>query len=343
MEGTEPDSHNPTPYGRLGDFKADLSPTQTQFDGESSYGGTTVRSPSRNANGPGDGKVDSSDEPEEERPHINLAEDEEIDPGVFAFRPNALASLVDPKNITELVDMGGINGLLRGLGSDEKQGLSGKSLTSREGMAVHSGGDTKDVGEAQHQEAGAGQGASHRHSPESGGGGQKGVAHVPNIVVTGEDGASGDAEPERRSDDGKPSDNDDESSLTAYGADMDERLRVYGHNILPTRKTKTLIQLMWLALKDKVLVSRRFRTTLPYSVLNVHFLSGTSDCCRRRVLGPRVLPGLRYHAAGGRTACRLGGRCCYYGRYSHCCMWHLLIRKIVWKLTNAFRRSWSAR
>ena len=43
----------------------------------------------------------------------------------------------------------------------------------------------------------------------------------------------------------------------AFNAPLDERHRVYGKNILPTRKTKSLLQLMWLALKDKVLVSLR--------------------------------------------------------------------------------------
>lgn len=41
----------------------------------------------------------------------------------------------------------------------------------------------------------------------------------------------------------------------AYGADIEERRRVYGPNVLPHRVRRTLPQLMWLALKDKVLVS----------------------------------------------------------------------------------------
>ena len=44
----------------------------------------------------------------------------------------------------------------------------------------------------------------------------------------------------------------------AYSATIEDRHRVYGQNVLPSRKTKSLLQLMWLALKDKVLV----RTTL---------------------------------------------------------------------------------
>ena len=41
----------------------------------------------------------------------------------------------------------------------------------------------------------------------------------------------------------------------AYSGSLEDRKRVYGSNILPARKSKSLLQLMWLALKDKVLVS----------------------------------------------------------------------------------------
>jgi Ca2+-transporting ATPase len=40
----------------------------------------------------------------------------------------------------------------------------------------------------------------------------------------------------------------------AYGATLDDRKRVFGENLLPQRRSKSLLQLMWLALKDKVLV-----------------------------------------------------------------------------------------
>ena len=40
----------------------------------------------------------------------------------------------------------------------------------------------------------------------------------------------------------------------ASRASHEERQRVYGANVLPVRKSKTLLQLMWAALKDKVLV-----------------------------------------------------------------------------------------
>jgi len=41
----------------------------------------------------------------------------------------------------------------------------------------------------------------------------------------------------------------------AFNSAVEDRQRVYGLNVLPPRKSKSLLQLMWLALKDKVLVS----------------------------------------------------------------------------------------
>lgn len=40
-----------------------------------------------------------------------------------------------------------------------------------------------------------------------------------------------------------------------FKASAEDRKRVYGDNVLPTKKTKSLLQLMWMACKDKVLVS----------------------------------------------------------------------------------------
>ena len=40
-----------------------------------------------------------------------------------------------------------------------------------------------------------------------------------------------------------------------YRTSIEDRERIFGQNILPRRPSKSLLQLMWLALKDKVLVS----------------------------------------------------------------------------------------
>lgn len=52
------------------------------------------------------------------------------------------------------------------------------------------------------------------------------------------------------------------SGADASQANAAERKRVYGANLLPVRKPKSLFYLMWLALKDKVLVSIVFRVLL---------------------------------------------------------------------------------
>ncbi|EIW84082.1 calcium-translocating P-type ATPase [Coniophora puteana RWD-64-598 SS2] len=51
-----------------------------------------------------------------------------------------------------------------------------------------------------------------------------------------------------------PDSGDSDGSGAAFTALMSERKRVFGENVLPRRETKSLIALMWLALKDKVLV-----------------------------------------------------------------------------------------
>jgi Ca2+-transporting ATPase len=49
-----------------------------------------------------------------------------------------------------------------------------------------------------------------------------------------------------------------------WKADLEERRRVYGRNDLPERKSKSLLQLMWLAFKDKVLVRLTTPRLVPY-------------------------------------------------------------------------------
>ncbi|CAL1717041.1 unnamed protein product [Somion occarium] len=249
IEGTEPDSHTIalTP----------LSPKPS---------GTTVREPSPSPDGKpgkdsGDGNdgEDSGEGEPEARPTLDLAQDEHIDPAPFAFKPYHLASLVDPKNFEELRNMGGIKGLLRGLGTDAKLGLSKKAL----GHAADAGmspshphtphPDTSNASDGRPGTGtilGAGDGASHRHSPEAkGGGGDSKAVSVPGIVVTT---PGGDEELEDAEE--GVSDDSHGGKGGAYDAPLEERHRVYGENVLPTRKTKSLLQLMWLALKDKVLV-----------------------------------------------------------------------------------------
>ncbi|KAJ7178583.1 calcium-transporting ATPase [Mycena crocata] len=158
----------------------------------------------------------------ESKEHVALATD--TDPTPFRHRPNDLAMMLDPKSLEALEGMGGVQGLLDGLGTNATTGLGGPSLArSTTGLSGSGLGDGR---------PGAGVGVSHRHDPE------KGEETVPAITLT-------DPQGEKSA---------DWNSTAAFAASMDVRKRIYGDNVLPTRATKSLLSLMYTALKDKVLV-----------------------------------------------------------------------------------------
>ncbi len=155
-----------------------------------------------------------------------LAQDESIDPSPFRFKPFQLAHLLDPKSFQTLVAFGGIDGIIRGLGTHAERGLTTEPSTEKAPL-------------------GAGEGVSHMHdsekalqSPRSGAGEMS--EKVPDITLTEPSGM-----------DVTPTGGDGD---TPHTGTMGERRRVYGENILPTRISKTLLQLMAAAMKDKVLV-----------------------------------------------------------------------------------------
>ena len=250
---TDPDSHSIS----MNTLAPSVSPTHSQFE-TGSDAGTTIRerSPSRhNSHKVKDSMSEdhagnSDEEKEAERPAApDVTLDDEIDAAPFLFKPYQLASLVDPKNLPELTEMGGVTGLLRGLGTHRKRGLSDHEAAvdagSKIDLAAHGPGDGSTTG--------AGLGASHRHDPSDSGG--VGVEVVPDIKVIGDDGEEGEAEMGDEAHTAEDARKDDTDYRAAYAATIEDRHRVFGENVLPTRKTKSLLQLMWLALKDKVLVS----------------------------------------------------------------------------------------
>ena len=80
-------------------------------------------------------------------------------------------------------------------------------------------------------------GASQRHGREE--------EDVSGIVVTS---------PEENGVGWKPN-NEGDKDNPIFPATLDERRKVYGQNVLPHKPLKSLLALMWIALKDKVLVS----------------------------------------------------------------------------------------
>ena len=152
-----------------------------------------------------------------------LVQDTDLDPRPFRFRPNHLAHMLDPKNLEALDLIGGVNGLVAGLGTNRKAGLSSQPSTHSE----HGPGDGR---------PGAGPGVSHRHDPE------KESNAVPAITLTEPGGEAKATLP------------DDFDYDAPFSASLNDRRRVYGENVLPERKSKSLWQLMLTAFKDKVLV-----------------------------------------------------------------------------------------
>jgi len=66
----------------------------------------------------------------------------------------------------------------------------------------------------------------------------------------------------------------DEENSDPHLASLSERRRVFGENVLPQRATKSLLALMWLALKDKVLVRIILHR---FSAIFIFFIS--RSCC----------------------------------------------------------------
>jgi len=227
-ETTEPDAHN-----------ADLVPKLTL---ESGLTAVSEKLPSSSSNPPDSTdstkhrfrrkKAKKMDADVGKTAHqIELEQDRGVDPAPFSFRPYQLAHTLDPKNFDTIAAFGGTSGLLRGLGTNANYGLSKQPFFSRSHTAPS-------LGET---EKGAVLGASQQHQPPSE---KEGKEILPAITLTSPDGPTT----------AEDSSVDLSEDGPAYHADLDERRRVYGENLLPTRPSKTLLQLMWLAFKDKVLI-----------------------------------------------------------------------------------------
>ncbi|KAG9315051.1 Ca-transporting ATPase [Chiua virens] len=153
------------------------------------------------------------------RPSDGTSQDPPPDLGPFVFDPYQLASLLDPKDLDALYALGGTTGLLKGLGTDPTRGLL---------LDVH-------AHNASRPKLGAGEGASQRHA-----------RHVRKPFTTTPDEPHGHSSPAGADDLPRAPD--------PYSASLVDRKAVYGENVLPHRPTTSLLGLMWLALKDKVLV-----------------------------------------------------------------------------------------
>jgi P-type Ca2+ transporter type 2C len=173
-------------------------------------------------------RKDSTDSEKGER--VELEQDREDNPAPFAFGVYQLARMLDPKSLDTLTGLGGVDGLLKGLGTDRHRGLT--KISDSTHRSSSGPGDGR---------PGAGPGASQNHEPD------KGENEAPAITIMDPE---GEVKP-------TPPGGDDHNYSTAYSATLEDRRHIYGQNVLPERPSKSLLQLMITALKDKVLVCRR--------------------------------------------------------------------------------------
>jgi len=213
--------------------------TTTHHQRSQSFGssGTSAWTPSPSS---GLGSSDIGDSTSETRGLIKLEPDDtEIPDNPFAFTPKQLAKLHDPKDLNILRAMGGLAGLVFGLRSDTKKGLSPDEdkldgrvtlqdvwheLETRKKDQVQQGIENEkehdeEVNEEKEIEIPQTQRSETRKSTAS-------KRPTLNSVRTHPEASKG----------------------------YSDRKRVYSENRIPARKPKNIFQLMWMALHDKILV-----------------------------------------------------------------------------------------
>jgi Ca2+-transporting ATPase len=162
---------------------------------------------------------------------LDLKQEADLDVYPFAFKPLQLASLVDPKSLETLESMGGVGALLHGLGTHPTHGLSTESGSPPTHLA--SPDPTLQSLTLSH--------ATDKDPPK------------PDIMITSPAGEPQGLQSTVSLGGSVPA--EFQTSEEVYRTSIEDRQRIFGQNVLPRRATKSLLQLMWLALKDKVLVS----------------------------------------------------------------------------------------
>ena len=153
--------------------------------------------------------------------------------GPFAFR---LVALAGSKSLENLERLGGVEGLLHGLGTDRLRGLSTKFTGP-----IHRGPPDTAIIDAL---APCSVKMTQNTSP-TGGSASEGLQSAASL---------GGSAVQRS------------ASLKCsgtYKASIEDRQRIYGHNILPQHPNKCLLLSMWLAFHDKVIVSAKISHSFP--------------------------------------------------------------------------------
>jgi Ca2+-transporting ATPase len=204
--------------------------------GETDTGSETTRN---------DGREDNSyvkrKEPERTRPAVlDFKQETDFDIHLFEFKPLQLASLVDSKSLETLENMGGVDAILRGLRTQPTYGLGTKLAP----LPSHGGSSDRTSHEL-----------NESHAPNQG-------PPKPNIMVTSPAGVPQGFQSTvcLAGGSGVSPSTAFVSSEDVHRTSIEDRKRIFGLNIVPRRPSKILVQLMWLALKDKILVRRIYST-----------------------------------------------------------------------------------
>lgn len=196
--------------GRDGDVDSPTSPSKAPGK-EGKDVGKGESNPSRG------GSEEQTEEGSVKKISLDADGQGDVDTGPFPshFQPKRLAALVDPKSMESLQNLGGLDGLLEGLGTDAKRGLCGFG---------------KDPG---HDAAAAADAEGEQHGHH--------LNHLnPKRSSSGDDSGGGGGH--------------GDSGGSPHTASLGARRQIYGANMLPPRPSKSLLQLMWLAFKDKVML-----------------------------------------------------------------------------------------
>ena len=164
---------------------------------------------------------------------LDLKQEADMDVHPFAFKPLQLASLIDPKSLETLECMGGVDAIFRGLGTQPTYGLSTELVPP----PSHAGSPHPTFQDESH---------AADNDPRK-----------PNIMVTSPTAGvphRSQSTASLASGSGVSLPTAFQFSEEAYRTSIKDRKRIFGQNFVPQRPSKTLLQLMWLALKDKVLV-----------------------------------------------------------------------------------------
>ncbi|KAJ3767782.1 Ca-transporting ATPase [Lentinula raphanica] len=257
--GTDPESHSPRGTNELSQIKTNTTEVTRIPSRSHSRESSALRKGKGRASTDDDGGDEAGKDQEDgTRTQVELIEEEDVDPAPFAFSPLALARLLDPKSYDALEVLGGIHGILHGLGTDPARGLvTGAPRTKHPETHENEPARVAKQGIGG-DELGAGEGASHRHPPQT-----------PAIVLTQPDAEDGQGDIVKAGSTPSivtlPSPSKDPISdgvfdprtfdaSGAFQANLEKRREIYGDNTLPVRKSKSLLALMGAAMKDKVLI-----------------------------------------------------------------------------------------